>query len=95
MKKSNFNMFERLNHICNLLNKGNYHNADSLSDKCNVSIKTIYRDIQSLKDDYNAPVDYDNYRKGFYFSKPFKLSKFDLSTEDLYQVAVIHVLIKS
>ena len=34
------------------------------------SAKTIYRDIQTLKNDFNAPIEFDPSRNGYFLTEP-------------------------
>lgn len=46
----------------------NYPNVEKLMDELEVSRRTILRDIDELKIYYNAPIEYDRERKGYYYS---------------------------
>lgn len=46
----------------------NYPNVEKLMDELEVSRRTILRDIDELKIYYNAPIEYDRYKKGYYYS---------------------------
>lgn len=46
----------------------NFPNVERLSKELEVSRRTILRDIDELKIYYNAPIEYDHIRKGYYYS---------------------------
>lgn len=46
----------------------NYPNVEKLMDELEVSRRTILRDIDELKIYYNAPIEYDRFKKGYYYS---------------------------
>ena len=48
---------------------GRYPSAGEMAEKYGASIATIYRDIELMKD-INAPIDYDAFHRGWYYTKP-------------------------
>ena len=71
----------RIMRLVDLLKADRYPNCASaarmmrqldLEENLNVSCsaKTIYRDIQTLKDDFNAPIQFDSGRNGYYLTDP-------------------------
>lgn len=46
----------------------NYPSVQKLMDQLEVSRRTILRDIDELKIYYNAPIEYDRIKKGYYYS---------------------------
>lgn len=50
------------------IQKGNFPNVESLMDLLEVSRRTVLRDIDELKIYYHAPIEYDAFKKGYYYS---------------------------
>ncbi len=46
----------------------NYPNVERLMKELEVSRRTILRDIQNLQNDFNAPIEYDRFHKGYYYT---------------------------
>lgn len=46
----------------------NYPGVKDLMKKLEVSRRTILRDIQNLQNDFNAPIEYDRFHKGYYYT---------------------------
>ena len=71
---------ERIRIIHNEIKKGNFPSTNKLRDKCRrefrsetLSTATISRDVEYLRDRFNAPIEYDSFRKGYYYSHEFEL----------------------
>ncbi|MCL2804651.1 MAG: WYL domain-containing protein [Treponema sp.] len=63
---------------------GKYPNVPYLAEKYETSQSSINRDINYMRDVMGAPIDYDYYKKGyFYYEKTFRLSTTYASAEDL------------
>ena len=90
----NINIFKKLSDIDRCFAKGRYMNSSELAVICKVSERTIQRYIDIMKSEYKAPIEYDFIRKGFHYTKPFKLKELDLSASELYDLAVIFELVK-
>lgn len=95
MRAINSVILKRLYFIDNKFRKSRFVKTSMLADEYQVSEKTIYRDIEFLKSEFDAPIQYDIKEKSFYYTKPFKLSVFDFTVNELYNLAVIRELIKS
>ena len=50
------------------LRDNNYPNTVNLSQELEVSRRTVLRDIEYLRDQMGAPIDYDQIKKGFYYT---------------------------
>ena len=50
------------------IQSGTYPSVDKLASLLEVSRRTILRDIQNLMNDYDAPIDYDRNRGGYYYT---------------------------
>ena len=68
----------RLMKLVAMLRKNGYPNHRKLqrvfntldAADCSVSQKTIQRDVQYLRDVYNAPIAFDNGKRGYYLTDP-------------------------
>lgn len=74
---------------------GNYPNSTSLKTKFEVSRATIMRDIEFLRDRYEAPLEYDSLKNGYYYSdKNFFIQSVMLSEGELFTVSTIMPLLE-
>lgn len=48
-----------------------YPNCSSLAQEYEVSTKTILRDIDFLKQEFNAPIQYNAAKRGYFYTEPF------------------------
>ena len=55
------------------LSIGSYPNAQRLAERFKISHRQAQRDLDYLRRELEAPVAYDNSRKGFYYTAPFSL----------------------
>ncbi len=60
----------RMIKIHQLLEAQKYPNCAKLSKELNVSAKTIQRDVDFMRDHMDLPIDYENTKHGFYYTKP-------------------------
>jgi predicted DNA-binding transcriptional regulator YafY len=72
-KLSTHSMIERMIFINNKISEGKYPNTSKLSKELEVSIATISRDIEFLRNRLNAPIAYDSYHKGYFYTVPYNL----------------------
>ncbi len=63
-----FPQFERVVWLHEQAKSGRHPNAARLAAHFEVSQKTAQRDINCLRDRFNAPLEYDSSRKGYYYS---------------------------
>jgi predicted DNA-binding transcriptional regulator YafY len=63
---------ERMYRLFHLIQQGEYPNCTQLAKEFEVSTRSIKRDVDFLKCRYHLPIEYDNQRYGYYFSKPVK-----------------------
>ena len=83
---------ERLIIIHNLIKSGTYPNVQKIqSYYCEktgyeqVGVATIYRDISTLQVEFNAPIAYDPYKKGYYYTDgQWKLALNTISQDDIF-----------
>ena len=74
----------RIYRIDEVIAAGRYPNSDDLARLCETSISTISRDIGFMKDQLHAPIDYDPFSRGYYYSqKTFRLPAGFTGAEDL------------
>ena len=67
-----------------------YPSVERLQEELEVSRRTILRDIDELKNYYNAPIEYDRTRKGYYYSdKTYFVKNMLLSESEIFAVAGI------
>ncbi|MCL1931232.1 MAG: DNA-binding protein, partial [Treponema sp.] len=63
---------------------GKYPNTRTLAETYQTGIATISRDIEYMRDMMNAPIKYDFYRKGYYYTKKtFRLPAAFTSAEEM------------
>lgn len=63
---------ERMYRLFQLIQQGEYPNCSRLAKEFEVSTRSIKRDVDFLKCRYHLPIEYDDQRYGYYFSKPVK-----------------------
>ena len=85
----------RILEIDKYIRAGNYPNATSLGKIFEVSRATIMRDIEFLRDRYEAPLEFDQQRNGYYYSDPtFFIQSVMLSEGELFTVSTIMPLLE-
>jgi predicted DNA-binding transcriptional regulator YafY len=63
---------------------GKHPNSDDLAQLCEISISTISRDIEFMRDQLLAPIEYDTFKRGYYYTeKTFRLPAGFTSADDL------------
>jgi predicted DNA-binding transcriptional regulator YafY len=61
-----------------------FPNSDDLAGMCETSISTISRDIEFMRDQLLAPIEYDPFNRGYYYSKKtYRLPAGFTGAEDL------------
>ena len=74
------------------LSMKSYPNAQRLAERFGISHRQAQRDFDYLRRELNAPIAYDNSRKGFYYENPFVLPVLLTSDNDeLYIPEVFNV----
>lgn len=74
-------MLERFRVIHRAIRSGQYPNTEKLRQACRdelgldnkISIATISRDIEYLRNSMEAPIEYDRYQNGYYYTEEFEL----------------------
>ncbi len=76
------------------IRSGIYPGIQYFMDKHGVSRRTILRDIEFLRDRYQAPLECDRTRKGYYYTDPtFAIKNVLLTEGDLFTVStVLHLM---
>jgi predicted DNA-binding transcriptional regulator YafY len=81
--------FSRLLFIDRRLREGKYPNCSSLAKEYEVSQRTIHRDIEYMRDTVGAPIEYDNGRRGFYYTeKNYALPGIGIRESDLFAICI-------
>lgn len=62
--------FERMKKIFGRLQDGKYPNCSTIAAEFGVSAKTAKRDIDFMRDRWELPIEYDDQKYGYYFTKP-------------------------
>jgi predicted DNA-binding transcriptional regulator YafY len=76
------------------IRSGKYPNAVSLAEELEINPRTIQRDIEFLRDMYDAPIEYDYTKKGYYYSEPnFFIKSIMLTEGELFSVALFDRLL--
>lgn len=74
------------------LSMKSYPNAQRLAERFGISHRQAQRDFDYLRRELNAPIAYDNSRKGFYYETPFVLPMLLSSdNDDLYIPEIFNV----
>lgn len=85
----------RLLEIDRMIREGGYPNAPQLEKKFEVSRSTIMRDLEFLRERYNAPLEYDADKNGYYYTDPtFFIKSVMLSEGELFTVSAIIPLLE-
>ena len=85
----------RLLQIDAMIREGTYPNASQLGKKFEVSRSTIMRDLDFLRDRYNAPLEYDPVKNGFYYTdSTFFMKSVMLSEGELFTISAITPLLE-
>ena len=80
----------RIAKIAEEIGSGRYPNSGELAAKMEVNSRTILRDIEYLRTMYDAPIEYDYFKKGFYYSEPNFFIKSIMLTEDEIETITIY-----
>ncbi|WP_010257557.1 helix-turn-helix transcriptional regulator [Treponema primitia] len=81
--------------IDEMIRSGRYPNASVLADRTEVNRRTILRDVEYLRDMYQAPIEYDFKRRGYYYTEPnFFVKSVVLTEGELFSVALFDQLLE-
>ena len=100
-RKLNKKILERLIIIHNLIKSGTYPNVQKIqSYYCEktgyeqVGVATIYRDISTLQVEFNAPIEYDPFKKGYYYTDShWDLALNTISQDDIFYLSAVKILL--
>ncbi|MCL2186666.1 MAG: WYL domain-containing protein [Treponema sp.] len=85
----------RLFFIDKEIGAGKYPNAPSLAQQYETSISSINRDIAYMRDMLGAPIAYDFYKKGFYYTeKTYRLAAAYATADDLLALGMAKDLLE-
>jgi|GEM_PF-367545 len=85
----------RLFFIDKEIGSGKYPNAPALAKQYETSISSINRDIAYMRDMLGAPIAYDFYKKGFYYTeKTFRLAAAYATADDLLALGMAKDLLE-
>jgi predicted DNA-binding transcriptional regulator YafY len=76
------------------IRSGVFPSVSKLASKAEVTKRTIERDIEYLRDMYEAPIEYDRQKHGYYYSEPNFFVKSVILTEgELFSIALLDRLL--
>ena len=77
------------------IRSGTFPSIEKLARKSEVTKRTIERDIEYLRDMYQAPIEYNRERKGYYYSEPnFFIKSVILTEGELFSIALFDRLLE-
>jgi len=99
MKTATRPQYYRLRRILEMIRKGtrtgSLPNCGDFTRELEVSRRTIMRDLDFLRDDENAPIAYDDSRKGFKLTDPtFTLLPVQLSRREVFSFSIARRLLE-
>lgn len=93
MAKKSKPALERLVFEHKLIKAGHFPNCTTMSKKLEVAVTTVQRDMDFLRDRFMAPIEYDYFHKGFYYTQPFELGMDQMDPDDMQMLTSSKVLI--
>lgn len=95
-KEINHIMLERLINIHKEIKSGSYPNTTTLAKKFNDGkTATISRDLEFLKDRFQAPIEYDYLKKGYYYTHNYEMPLNSISTKDVQSLIYAKQLLRN
>lgn len=80
---------ERMQRIHQALHAGGFPNAATLAGDLEVTTKTIYRDVDFMRDRLGLPIDFDNLRKGYFYTEEVSaFPTFQITEGELFALIV-------
>jgi len=74
-----------------LLQDGKYPNCNTMAVEFEVAAKTVWRDLDCMRERWELPVEYDEKRDGFFFSKPeARFPGVPVTEKELFALCVAH-----
>ncbi len=90
-----YHVYQKLNHLRQLIAEGNYLKAAELAERMEISVRTVKRYLDNLRE-CGAPLENDRRRGGYYFTNPYwQLPPMQLSEGDLLAFFVAEQSLKS
>lgn len=81
---------ERLINVAKRIREMNYPSSSQIAKLEGCNAVTIRRDVEFLKDRYNAPIEYDSHKKGYYYTdKTFSIGDVLLSESELFAITTM------
>jgi predicted DNA-binding transcriptional regulator YafY len=81
--------------IDDAIRSGSFPSVAKLAEKAGVNGRTVERDIEYLRDMYEAPIEYDYQKRGYYYSEPnFFIKSVMLTEGELFSVALFERLLE-
>lgn len=85
----------RMIQLDSLIRSGCYPSIERIMREYGVSRRTVLRDIEFLRDRYDAPLEFDRAREGYFYSDPtFMIQSVLLTEGDLFTVSTIMPLLE-
>ncbi len=85
----------RILEIDKLIRTGKFPNASDIARYFEISRSTVCRDIEFLRIFYNAPIEFDQLKNGYFYSdETFCLQKLDLTEGELFTISTVYPLLK-
>lgn len=85
----------RLIFIDEKIRSGLFPNASSMAKEYEIGARTIHRDIEYMRDMLGAPVEYDNSRKGYFYTEPnFFLPALDIKESEFFAICITEKALK-
>ncbi|WP_244951139.1 helix-turn-helix transcriptional regulator [Treponema phagedenis] len=94
-KKEGRLRFWRILQLDEVIRTKKYPTLKTLVQVLGVSARTVQRDIEFLRDMYNAPIEYDHTRRGYFYTEnTFFLKSVFLNEEEFFSVAIFEKLLR-
>src|SRR3974390_2969402 len=99
MKTANRPQYHRLQCILEMIREGSragsLPNCGDFTRELEVSRRTLMRDLDFLRDEHNAPIAYDDSRKGVRLTDPtFQLAPVELTRREVFSFSVARKLLE-
>ena len=77
------------------IRSGSYPSIEKLAKQSEVTKRTIERDLEYLRDIYQAPIEYDWEKRGYFYSEPnFFIKSVILTEGELFSIAIFDRLLE-
>ncbi len=87
--------YKRLLFIDRVIREKSFPNCNSMAKEWEVSQKTIQRDIDYLKYELDAPIGYNQARKGYFYTEEnYKMPAINVSESDLFAICIAERALK-